>query len=65
MKNKKKILFRLIAMLLCAVMLLSVAACTTAPDDSEATGETESETAPVETMRVAVFSAKATKALHP
>lgn len=61
MKNKKKILFRLIAMLLCAVMLLSVAACTTAPDDSEATGETESETAPVETMRVAVFSAKATK----
>ena len=64
MKNTKNILFRLLGVILCVAMLLSVAACTTSNDTTvgDATDKiTESETEAVETMKVAVFSVKAIK----
>lgn len=64
MKNKKNILFRLISAVLCALMILTLASCTPAPDNDEnldGTDIVESETEHVETMKVAVFSAKAVK----
>ena len=64
MKNRKNIIFRLLSVILCIAMLLSVVACTTVePDDNgDATDKiTDAETEPVETMKVVVFSANAVK----
>ena len=64
MKNTKNILFRLLGVILCVAMLLSVAACIASNDTTvgDATDKiTESETEAVETMKVAVFSVKAIK----
>ena len=64
MKNKKNILFRLVAMLLCFVMLFCVASCTNQLNEEENTEATDVvETEPVETMKVAVFSVKTSKGI--
>ena len=63
MKNTKNILFRLIGLLLCAVMLFAVVSCTQTPEaeEGEDISDTEAETEPVETMKVVVFSVKSVK----
>ena len=68
MKNRNNILFRLVGVILCIVMLLSVVACTQSPDttvgdatDKITETETETETEAVETMKVVVFKMKAVK----
>lgn len=64
MKNRKNIIFRLLSVILCMAMLLSISACTTAPNDeiSDSTDKiTNAEAEPVETMKVVVFSVNAVK----
>ena len=66
MKNRKNIFFRFICAILCALMIFSLSACTAQTTDGENT-ESESKTAAesepekIPTMKVVVFSLKATK----
>lgn len=57
MKKNKNMLFRLVGAILCVAMLLSFVACANSADDeTESISDVETETEPVETMKVAVFS---------
>ena len=63
MRNKKNILFRLIAMLLCTIMILGVVSCNVADEKETADGTDAVETEPVETMKVVVFSVKTSRGI--